>query len=133
MKSDIQNREDIRHLVITFTERLLKDKVFKHFFIDVAKVDMLEHIDRVIDFWDNLLFNSGTYQGDLLDIHLELHFKHKIKNEYLKEWIDCFNTILDDLFEGEMASKCKVSALSIASIIKMKIDNIERRRLEINN
>ena len=64
MKTDIENRTDIRQLVHKFYEHLLKDDTFRHIFLEVAAIDILPHLDIIIDFWESVLFQAGKYKGD---------------------------------------------------------------------
>ena len=58
---------------------------------------------------------------------------HQLTDEDFKRWLTLFNQTVDDLFAGEKASGAKDRALSIATIIKLKIDDLENRRLALNN
>ncbi len=133
MKTDIQDRADIKRLVHTFYEQLLKDETFKHLFLEVAQIDVLEHLDIIVDFWESVLFQAGKYKRDTLQKHLDLHMTHRLTNEHFNSWLAIFNNVVDELFSGEKAKGAKDRALSIATIIKMKIDDLDNRRLAINN
>ena len=133
MKRDIQDRADIRKLVTTFYERLLKDEDFKHIFLDVMRVDMLAHIDTLMDFWESTLFQAGKYKGDTIEAHLEVHHEHRLNATHFSKWLEIFNGTVNDLFEGAIATQAKQKASTLATIIRLKIDNLEQRRLEINN
>ena len=61
------------------------------------------------------------------------HFENRIKDHHFNRWLGLFNATVDEYFEGAKAKGAKDRALSIATIIKMKIDNLEKERLEINN
>lgn len=133
MKHDIQDRADIRKLVTTFHERLLKDEDFKHIFIEVMQVDMLAHIDTLMDFWESTLFQAGKYKGDTVEAHLEVHHQHRLSATHFSKWLEIFNETVNDHFEGNIATQAKQKASALATIIRLKIDNLEQRRLEINN
>ena len=133
MKRDIQNRTDIKQLVHQFYEHLLKDEAFRHIFLEVAAIDVLAHLDIISDFWESVLFQAGKYKRDTLQKHLDLHMDHQLTDEDFKRWLTLFNQTVDDLFAGEKASGAKDRALSIATIIKLKIDDLENRRLALNN
>lgn len=134
-KKDIENRKDIRTLVSTFHKELLKDPEFEHIFNEVAQIDILDHLDIMVDFWESVLFQAGKYKRDLLEIHVELNQKYNygLKKAHFNKWLAVFNNTVDNLFEGKTAKGAKDRALSIASIIKMKIDDLEKMRMEINN
>ena len=133
MKGDIQDRADIRKLVTAFYERLLKDEDFKHIFLGVMQVDMLAHIDTLMDFWESTLFQAGKYKGDTVEAHLEVHYQHRLNTAHFSKWLEVFNETVNDLFEGSIATQAKQKAAALATIIRLKIDNLEQRRLEINN
>ena len=69
----------------------------------------------------------------MLDKHLELHQLKSLQKEHFDQWLKLFNETVDDLFEGEKAKQAKDRALSLATIIKMKIDHLEKLRLEFGN
>lgn len=133
MKNDIRDRKDVRQLVLSFYERLMQDQEFEHIFLQVAEIDVLAHLDIQMDFWDSALFQTKKYKGDTLEVHLEVHHRYRLKAAHFKRWLEIFNATVDDLFVGEKATEAKHRALTMASIIKVKIDNLEQRRLEINN
>ena len=133
MKSDIQNRADIKKMVHAFYEKLLKDEVFRHIFVEVAQIDVLTHLDIIVDFWESVLFQVGKYKRNTLDIHIDLHQQYRLQEAHFSRWLELFNQTVDELFVGEKADGAKDRALSIATIIKMKIDHLEKKRLEINN
>jgi hemoglobin len=135
MQGDIQNRKDIRKLVSAFYEKLLKDEEFKHIFLDIAQIDVLTHLDIIVDFWESVLFQAGKYKRNLVDIHLDLNQKYhyRLNKAHFNNWLALFHSTVDELFEGEKAKGAKDRALSIATIIKMKMDQLEQMRKEFNN
>lgn len=135
MKKEITSRQDIRKLVTLFHERLMTNDEFKIIFLDVAQLDMLEHMDIIIDFWESVLFQAGIYKNDLIDKHLELNrkFNYGLNAQHFTDWLIMFNAVLDENFEGVKAEEARAKARSLASIIKAKIDFLENKRFEINN
>ena len=133
MKKDIQHREDIKKLITLFYEKLLRDEEFKHIFLEVAEIDVLDHLDIIIDFWESALFRAGKYKRDTVAAHLELHQKYRLNEAHFDRWLQFFNETVDELFTGEKAKGAKNRALTIATIIKLKIDNLDQLRLEFNN
>jgi len=135
MKTDIRDRNDIQKLVAVFYEHLLQDEEFKHLFLDVAQVNMLDHLDLLIDFWESVLFQAGKYKRDPLQAHLDVNQKYHygLNDSHFNRWLQVFNETVDSLFEGEKATGAKDRARSIATIIKMKIDQMERQRKTFNN
>ena len=125
MKRDIQNREDIYLLVKVFYKKLMNDDLMHHFFVDFEQPEHLEmHLQTLVDFWDNILFFSGGYRKNAMAPHLKLHQKKPFKTEHFNSWLSMFNASVNELFEGEMAHVAKSRALSIATVMKIKISEL---------
>ncbi|MBI5373416.1 MAG: group III truncated hemoglobin [Sphingobacteriales bacterium] len=121
MKNDIQNKEDLLKLVTRFYEKLLADPSVSYLFTEVAKIDLAHHLPVLVDFWDNLLFQSDTYRKNALQPHLLLHQQSPLKKEHFDTWLRYFNESVDELFEGEKAFLARERATSIATIMQIKI------------
>lgn len=133
MKQDIESRNDIIQLVNHFYDQLLKDPLLAHLFTEVARIDLSEHLPILYDFWESILFRAGKYRRDTLQPHLDLHFAHPLTDRHFERWLELFNNSVDELFSGPNAHEAKVKALSIATVIRIKIHNLEKIRLELNN
>ncbi|MBS1947398.1 MAG: group III truncated hemoglobin [Bacteroidetes bacterium] len=121
MKKDIETRKDIELLVNEFYERVKNDDLIAFIFTAVRKVDWNKHLPVMYDFWENILFQSGTYYGNPMALHKQLHQQVPLKQEYFQRWVYLFDQTVDDLFYGENASLVKKRASSIAEVMQMKI------------
>jgi len=123
MKKELENREDIYKLVSQFYVKLLEDDSIKHFFDEMVKNGSLEeHLQVLVDFWDNMLFYTGSYRRNAMRPHLLLNQTKPFLNEHFKTWLSHFNTTVDDLFIGEVAHAAKTRALSIATVMELKVN-----------
>ena len=86
MKRDIESREDISLLVNEFYEKLLGDKTISYIFTEVAKIDLKQHLPVLVDFWDMVLFDSGTYKKNAIEPHMVLHQQSKFKKDHFDTW-----------------------------------------------
>lgn len=128
MKKDIENREDIYLLVKDFYVKLMNDDLMHHFFSEFSNPELLEeHLQVLVDFWDNILFFSGTYQKNAMRPHLELQQKKPFKSEHFKQWLLHFNNTVDEHFVGEIAHAAKSRALSIATVMQIKIAELNKQ------
>lgn len=122
MKNDIQTRNDLHLIVDKFYQKLLVNKELKHFFIKFNNPETLKaHLGILVDFWDNVLFYSGTYQKNAMKPHLEMNLITPIKKEHFKTWLMLFNESVDSHFKGENATVIKNRALSIATVMELKV------------
>jgi len=121
--ADIENRNDIIVLIDEFYRKALEDSEIKHFFTEVVPLDLEKHLPKMYDFWESTLFHRGTYQGNPMKVHLDLHEKSPMTYEHFDRWLEMFNATTDELFAGANAEQIKSRALSIATMMKIKIQN----------
>ena len=125
MKSDIQSRDDILQIIEAFYKRLLADPVMAPIFLEVAKIDLEEHLPILVDFWDSILFFTATYQGNAMEPHLRLHDEYPFKKEHFRRWLAFFNLSVDEGFAGKKAALMKDRAKSIALLMEVKVNNMK--------
>ena len=73
------------------------------------------------DFWENVIFFTGAYTGNPMTAHKQLHQKTELKPAHFQEWIKLFTQTVDGLFEGDKAELTKQRAISIATVMQIKI------------
>ncbi len=118
---DLENREDIELLVDTFYKKVLKDDTIGYIFNDVVKVNWEKHMPLMYDFWETTLFHKNVYKGNPMKVHIDLHAKEPLKKVHFDKWLTMFKSTIDELFHGEKAELAKTRALSIATIMQVKI------------
>ena len=121
MNKDISSRADLLQLVSNFYEKLLADDSINYLFTDIAKINLDHHIPVLVDFWDSILFQSDTYQKNAMQPHINLHQKSPLQPQHFETWLRYFNETVDEQFEGEKAFLAKERALSIATVMKIKL------------
>jgi hemoglobin len=121
MKQDIANRDDVKLLVDTFYDRVKKDETIGHIFNDIAKVNWDYHLPIMYNFWENILFFTGTYTGNPMKAHEKMHRVINFNPEHFRVWLQLFNATVDELFEGERAELAKQRAASIATVMQVKL------------
>ena len=118
---DIETRADLEVLLREFYKRLLADDSINYIFTDVAKMDLEEHLPVITDFWELSLFHTGDYRNNPMKIHMDLNSKEKLTEEHFNTCLNHFYATTDSLFRGLNAEKIKTRALSIATIMKIKL------------
>ena len=124
MKKDISNRDDILQLLTNFYNKLLADNSISYLFTDIAKIDLPHHLDILVNFWDSILFQSDTYRKNAMQPHMILHQKSPLQKHHFETWLRNFNETVDELFEGEKALLARQRALSIATIMQIRIKQL---------
>jgi len=120
-KPDIQTRADIERFVTKFYDLLLADNKVRFIFTDVAQIDLPSHLVIISDFWEGILLNPSAYQRNAMRPHLELNQKVSLKPEHFERWLFHFETSIDSFFAGEQAHHAKNRARSIATVMQMKL------------
>ena len=121
MKKDIANQQDIRLLIDSFYEKVRKDPVISYLFEEVAHVDWERHLPVMYSFWENVIFMTGDYSGNPMTVHMQLHRQSPLTKAHFDRWYHLFKETVDELFEGEQAEKARQRALSIATVMQIKI------------
>jgi hemoglobin len=118
MKKDIENRLDIDQLMNEFYSAALVDDTIGYIFTDVAKLDLEHHLPIIGDFWETLLFQTGSYAKygrNPLQVHAELHLKEPLMLKHFRRWLVIFERTVDANFEGVRADFIKARANAIAN------------------
>ena len=118
---DIQNQEDLYLLVDEFYKKLLSDDSISYIFTDVVKIKIEEHLPILVMFWSQAILGTGGYVKNLTQIHLDINAKEHLSPELFNIWLDNFYQTVDENFKGEKAEQIKTQALSIATIMQIKI------------
>jgi len=121
MKKDIEDRNDIELLINSFYDKVKQDAIIGLFFTEVVQVNWEKHLPVMYNFWENIVFQTGSYNGNPMDKHLELNKKSLITMEHFQRWILLFNETVDELFLGTNSELIKQRALSIATVMQIKI------------
>ena len=120
-KQDIQSEVDINQLVGQFYDRVRQDMLLGPVFNDIAQVDWVHHIPRLVDFWSTILLGSGQYHGNPVLSHLALGHKTAIRSVHFERWLALFEQTVDELFAGDRVEQAKIRAQSIAVVLQSKL------------
>lgn len=124
---DIKNRSDIENLVNTFYSKVKGDELLSPIF-NLTEEDWQRHLPRMIDFWDNWVFQSGAYRGGMMAVHIETNERNRLTDELFQRWIFLFNEAVDTLFIGENATFVKEKADINRQIMGSKLNYINQMK-----
>jgi hemoglobin len=124
MKRDIETRDDLVVLVANFYDLLLSDETMAPIFIEVAEIDLETHLPHLVEFWYSLIFMTGTYRRNVMELHLALHLKVKLEQNHFEIWLKYFENSVRDLYEGPNSELAIERAKSIAQLMQHKIKGI---------
>jgi hemoglobin len=121
MKKDIVSIKDIEQLVDAFYGKVQADGLIGYIFTDIAKVNWQEHLPRMYHFFENLLFYTGSYTGNPLELHKHISRLFPLTAAHFERWEQLFTQTVDELFAGEKATLAKQRAKSISAVLQLKI------------
>ncbi len=126
MKKDIQSREDVKLLVISFYVKVRADEVLAPFFSGIEDWEL--HFEQLTTFWESSLFLQTKYYGDPLQAHVKVdkEHNHSITEYHFGIWLNLWYQTIDELFAGEVAQNAKRRARKMGTFLYLKI--FEARR-----
>lgn len=116
--NDIQTLSDIKLLVDGFYAKIRQDKLLKDIFNDVIRDKWEVHLEKMYRFWQTVLLEEHTYTGSPFLPHARL----PVNREHFNQWLELFNTTVDENFAGEKADRMKWQAERMAELFHSKIE-----------
>ena len=121
LKNDIADREDLLRLLEVFYKKIFADPSISYIFTEVAHMNIEEHLPVIADFWETVLFQKNIYTKNAMQVHVILNQKTPLTPDHFNTWLKYFNETVDELYAGVNAFAIKQRALSIATIMQLKI------------
>ncbi|MCC6684762.1 MAG: group III truncated hemoglobin [Bacteroidia bacterium] len=117
MKSEITALDDIKLLVDSFYAKVREDDVLTTIFNERIQDRWPEHLEKMYRFWQTVLLDEHTYYGS----PFLPHAKMPVDALHFERWLNLFNETVDDLFEGEKATRAKWQGARMAEMFLSKI------------
>jgi len=126
MKTDIQNKTDIKNLVDSFYEKVRADNLLAPIFAEKLGKNWQEHLETMYSFWNTLLFGETDYKGAPFDKHAHL----PVQAVHFERWVALFCQTVDAFFQGEKATEAMQKAENIARVFAHRIANMQHKSHE---
>lgn len=120
MKDPI-DRHDVEELIAAFYGAALADPLIGPIFTDVARIDLTRHLPIMADFWETVLFGTGTYHRNALQVHMVLHARTRLEGLHFARWLDLWETMVRERFAGDKADLAVVQAHRMAGSIERRL------------
>jgi hemoglobin len=121
---DIEDRADCERLVRAFYARALVDPMIGWIFVDVAKLDLEEHVPVITSFWETMLLGAGSYSRGAFGPHLALHTRANLRGAHFDRWLVLWRTTVDELFAGERAELAKAHAVRVGKAFHRRLQAV---------
>jgi hemoglobin len=122
--TDIASRADIERLVNDFYGRVRGDDLLGPIFDDIAHTDWVQHLPKMYDFWEGVLFGVAGFRGNPLAVHRDLASRVPVGEREFGRWLALFHSSVDALFSGPCAENAKARALRIAAVMQHHISSL---------
>ena len=129
LRPDIQDRADVERLLREFYTRAFADPLLRHVFVDVVHMDLEDHLPRITDFWQKVLFNTGTYDGQAMHVHRRVHARVPLTGEHFSRWLELWRDGLDAGFTGPVTEQADAHARRMAAAFLRNLPGSEPRRI----
>lgn len=121
LRRDITDRRDLAGLLTDFYGRAFTDDLLGPVFVDVARMNLADHLPVMCDFWLTVLFHSGQYKRNALKPHLQLHTLAQLTPAHFERWLALWVATVDDRHSGDKAEQAKLQATRIAGSMSRRI------------
>lgn len=125
-RSDVGSRADCERLARAFYERAFADERLGPVFVDVARLDLDEHLPHITDFWETVLLGARTYGGGAFRPHWDLHQMTALTPELFDRWVALWHATVDSLFRGPVANDAKFRASRVAEAFSARLEFLDR-------
>jgi hemoglobin len=105
----LETRAQLDLLLARFYERVRQDALIGPVFDQVAQVNWEEHLPKIGNFWEQLLFDGKSYRGRPFPPHVPLDLEAK----HFERWLSLFFLTVDELHSGFKAEELKSRAYNI--------------------
>lgn len=111
---DITDNGDLEVLIRDFYGRCFEDDLLGPVFVDVAQLNLEAHLPVMVDFWSTVLFRTGAYRRNVLDVHAALDEKSRLTSHHLDRWLELWTATVERLFAGPKADMAVTQAQRFA-------------------
>jgi len=99
----------------------MQDHLIGYIFTDIAQLNLLEHLPRIVDFWESVLFGVAKYQGNPVLKHVHLHQLSALRKEHFERWLAIWNETIRSRYSGEKVTEAVNKARMMADLMLYKI------------
>lgn len=112
-RSDLDGPAAVHDLVVDFYREVVLDELLAPVFDEVAEVDWAEHIPRLVDYWNGILFGTATRRGSVMGVHRELHRASPLQSAHCERWLELWELCLDARWQGPNTDRARRHARTL--------------------
>ena len=116
-------------MVHGFYRRLLDDPVMAPMFLDVAAIDLQQHLPTICQYWYKMLLGETDYRRHMMAKHRALDDKQPLTGEHHERWLQHFMNNLDGRFAGPYTDRARHIAFRVMDNLYAQLS--KRRELKV--
>ena len=120
-KPDLDTPEQITRMVRHFYDKLLADETMAPLFLEVAGVDLREHLPTISLYWQKMLLGDKHYRNNTMAKHRAVNTKAPFSNAHFTTWLRYFVETVDAHFEGPYAEKAQNIARNVIKNLRKQL------------
>lgn len=124
-KQLITDHDSIVLLVDSFYSKARKDELIGPIFNEVIGDHWDKHLPTMYKFWGDILLNTHEYEGNPMVVHKQLNMRIPLEPVHFERWKKLFVETVWELFEGDKAELAAQRAVSIATVMQLKISGYQ--------
>lgn len=124
-RPDADVREQIDTFVDAFYERMLLDPLLGPLFIEVAQIELSEHLPRIKAYWRKMLLGDSDYHRHMMRKHRDVNARQLFADEHYQRWLSLFEETLLRHPLGAQTERASELARRVAGNMRQ---NLERFR-----
>lgn len=120
--SDLDAPEQIDRFVEQFYARVLVDSRLAPLFLEVARVDLAEHLPHIKAYWRKMLLGDPSYTRHMMRRHRNLDRQHALDTQDYERWLQLFLETLDSGYRGPVAERARELARRVAGNMRRNLE-----------
>lgn len=121
-RPDLNSAEAIDGFVDVFYARVLSDAKLAPLFVEVAKIDLTEHLPRIKAYWRKMLLGDTSYQRHMMRKHRAVDREHPLRGEHYERWLVLFELTLLEQHCGPHTQRAKSLARRVARNMRRNLE-----------
>lgn len=120
-RPDPDVREQIDTFVDAFYERVLLDPLLAPLFIELARIELSEHLPRIKAYWRKMLLGDSDYQRHMMRKHREVDARQVFADEHYQRWLSLFEETLSRHPLGAQTGRASELARRVAGNMRQNL------------
>lgn len=112
----------INTFIDAFYARVLADPLLSPVFIEVARIELSEHLPRIKAYWRKMLLGESGYDRHMMREHRAVDRRQPFAPELYARWLSLFEETLDETSLGTHTETARQLARRIAGNMRQNIE-----------